>query len=202
MAQKAFFGFLIAVTMAFSFALWSASAATISPAGESLTQTVSQATDTNLVATTAATLQSEYTLPYPGILPDHPLYKVKLFRDRLLDFLIRDPLKRSEFNLLMADKRLNMGMYLTEKEEYDLAEETVSKGEKYFVLALDEVKKAKDQGREVPRDLIQKLQTATTKHREVVTEIKSKSPENKQHGYDSSLQLISENSDRAMGFGQ
>src|SRR3989344_6985739 len=67
--------------------------------------------DYGVTATDSATDQvEEYTLPYPGILPDNLLYPIKVFRDRIVSFLISDPLKKAEFNLLQADKRLQAGV--------------------------------------------------------------------------------------------
>src|SRR3989344_5431146 len=54
----------------------------------------------------------EYNLPYPGLLPDSPFYSLKSLRDKIVSFLISSPLKKAEFNLLQADKRLNAGLYL------------------------------------------------------------------------------------------
>lgn len=144
----------------------------------------------------------DYELPYPGILPDHPLYSLKLFRDRLLDFLIRDGNKRIEYNLLMADKRLNMGVSLVEKQQYDLAEETVSKGEKYLVKAVDGLYKSRDEGRDMASDLSKKLLLSIQKHRVVVDELKRKSPENTHSGYDSTLSTISESHGRIVDLGR
>ncbi len=59
----------------------------------------------------------EYNLPYPGILPDHPLYFLKQLRDKILDFLITDPVKKAEFYILQADKRLSMGIALTDEKK-------------------------------------------------------------------------------------
>ena len=52
-----------------------------------------------------------YPLAYPGILPDNPLYPLKMLRDRIVFFLINDPFKKAEFNLLQADKRLGAGLF-------------------------------------------------------------------------------------------
>jgi hypothetical protein len=35
----------------------------------------------------------DYQLPYPGILHDNLLYKLKALRDKLVEFLIADPLR-------------------------------------------------------------------------------------------------------------
>lgn len=134
----------------------------------------------------------EYTLPYPGILPDHPLYFLKVFRDRILGFFIKDPVKRIEFNLLMSDKRLNMGIFLMEKGKPALAETTVSKGEKYFLQAVEGIGKAEEQGREVSQDLLNKLKTANLRHEEVILELLEKAPDEQKVGFNTSLELVKE----------
>src|SRR3989338_4325343 len=134
-----------------------------------------------------------YELPYPGILPNHPLYPLKLVRDRMLDFLIRDPVKRINFYLLMSDKRLSMGVYLTDEKEYVLAEETVSKGEKYLVRAIDALYEVKETGREIPSDMVERIMLSSSKHHLVITQLRDKSPENVHTGYSTALDTASEN---------
>src|SRR3989344_2992270 len=119
----------------------------------------------------------EYTLPYPGILPDHPLYPLKKFRDRLLDFLIRDPVKRIEFNLLMADKRYNMGLFFSDEEKYERALTILEEAESFYGRIPDEMQMVKDQNRTLPPDLLQRIKTAAVKHQEIIIEIKNKRTE-------------------------
>lgn len=117
----------------------------------------------------------KYELPYPGLLPDSPLYFLKTARDRLIDFLIADPLKKAEFNLLQADKRLQVGVYLLKKNQGKeaLAESTVSKGENYLEQAIEKAKEAQKQGRETSA-FTNKLFLATKKHQEVLREMEEK----------------------------
>ncbi len=77
----------------------------------------------------------DYTLPYPGILPDNPLYPLKAFRDRMVSVLIADPVKKSLFNLLQADKRLQSAVYLLydhDTTNIQLAESTNHQRAKLF----------------------------------------------------------------------
>lgn len=57
----------------------------------------------------------DYALPYPGILPDHPLYIFKKVRDAILEFLLVDPVRKAEFYILQADKRLAMALAYAQK---------------------------------------------------------------------------------------
>lgn len=61
-----------------------------------------------------------YALPYPGLLPGHPLYFLKLLRDRILLFLISNPVRQVEFRILLADKRLNSAIYLIDQDKPEL----------------------------------------------------------------------------------
>ncbi len=110
-----------------------------------------------------------YELAYPGVLPDSPLYFLKVARDKAISLLTSDPLKKSEFDLLTADKRLNSAVYLFRKgaSKYTLAEQTISKGENYFEDAIKQVELAKTQGLPVS-DTLQNLYLAAQKHQEVI----------------------------------
>lgn len=119
--------------------------------------------------TTQAKKAVDYQLPYPGLLPDNPLYFLKAIRDRIVDFLISDPLKKADFYLLAADKRLNSSAYLFKigKSKHNLAESTISKGANYFEKAIAKAKEAKGQGMDIA-DISRRLLDASKKHQEVL----------------------------------
>ena len=129
----------------------------------------------------------EYSLPYPGILPGHPLYSIKMLRDRILRWFITDPIKKAEYDLLMADKRLNSGLFLLEKGKTDLAETTFSKGEKYLEQALDKAEEAQKKGKDTST-LMSKLSLAVLKHQEVLSEVLQKVPEPAKKGIQNALE--------------
>lgn len=119
-----------------------------------------------------------YDLPYPGILPDNPLYVLKAARDKIVSFLISSPLKKAEFNLLAADKRLNAGVYLFNKgKNISQAVTTISKGENYFYEAISEIRKANNQGINT-RGLTEKLLDASRKHQETISSFEKRSKGN------------------------
>lgn len=138
-------------------------------------------------ATSGAKVKIEYTLPYPGILPGHPLYPLKMLRDRILSSFITDPLKKAEFSLLQADKRLNSGLFLLEQGKVELAEQTFSKGEVYLEQSLTEAEQAKKLGKETGA-LVSKLSLAVLKHQEVLTEVLGKVPDSAKPGIQNSLE--------------
>jgi len=108
----------------------------------------------------AQIINAQYDLAYTGILPDNPLYFLKAVRDNVLGLLITDPLKKSEYDLLMADKRLGGAQELLLKQKDDLAITTLSKSGNYFYQAIQQVTMAKIQGEDANGD-IAKLVTAS-----------------------------------------
>ncbi len=123
------------------------------------------ATESAQVASMSANVQ--YDLPYPGILPDHPLYFLKVARDRIVGFLINDTIKKSEFNLLQTDKKIFAATMLFEKDKNELALDTLSKSNNYMHTAVAEMKKAKQAGKEIS-ELNSRITTSITKHKEIM----------------------------------
>jgi len=117
----------------------------------------------------------DYYLPYPGILPDNMLYPLKMARDRVWLFLTIDPLKKGEKLLLFSDKRLGAGKTLIEGGKVELGISTITKGEKYLEEAIAQAERARKKGKETTA-LYEKLEKATLKHQEILTEVLPKVP--------------------------
>jgi hypothetical protein len=118
-----------------------------------------------------------YNLPYPGILPDHPLYFIKIVRDNLVDFLTRDNLKKAQLYLLYSDKRVAMALSLAKKGKDQPAIDTFSKGEKYFLKIIPLLKSAKTQGAQAPSNFIETLKLSNAKHHELIQELMKTLPQ-------------------------
>lgn len=112
-----------------------------------------------------------YNLPYPGLLPDSPLYITKIIRDRITDFLTRDNLKKAELYLLYSDKRTSMSLVLASKGKSQLAIDTFVKGEKYFLKIPELLKSAKKQGTQAPSSFVETLKLSNAKHKELIEEL-------------------------------
>ncbi len=112
-----------------------------------------------------------YNLPYPGLLPDHPLYIIKISRDKITEFLTRDYLKKTELYLLISDKRAIAGYQLAKKGKTKLAISTFSKGEKYFLKIPQLIKEIKKQGGQPPDGFVETLKLANAKHHQLILEM-------------------------------
>ncbi len=114
----------------------------------------------------------DYYLSYPGILPDHPLYWVKMIRDRIQLWLTTKPLIKAEKLLLYADKRLGAGWALIEGNKVELGVTTLTKGEKYLERAMIETARLGEGGDEMR--FKEKLGKAAMKHEEVLLLLEEK----------------------------
>ena len=143
----------------------------------------------DLMATSSSKAEINYELPYPGLLPDNPLYFLRIIRDKTINFLIADPLKKAEFNLLQADKRLNAGIYLFNKGKISISISTISKGENYFEESLEKAKKARHEGMEI-NEITRKLIDSSKKHQEILKSLEEKSPQNFKSSFDLQLKRV------------
>lgn len=109
-----------------------------------------------------------YNLPYPGILPDNPLYIFKAIRDQLLVFGTRDNVKKAQLYLLLSDKRIAMSISLSKKGKEKQAVEVAGRAEKYFFNIPELLINAKKQGSGGPSEFVQTLKLSNAKHREVL----------------------------------
>ena len=78
----------------------------------------------------------DYYLPYPGILPDHPLYWLKMVRDRVGLLITVGNQAKAEKLLLYADKRLGAAWALVDGNKVPLGVSTLTKAEKYLEQAV------------------------------------------------------------------
>lgn len=131
----------------------------------------------------------EYALPYSGLLPDNPLYRLKTFRDFIINILISDPLKKAQFGLLQADKRLSAGVALAKKNKHELAVSTISKGQNYFEQAIVSTGAAGKEGKSIA-PMKDKLFQAVRKHEEVLRNLVGKAPKQFTSSYTSLYQRI------------
>jgi len=109
-----------------------------------------------------------YALPYPGILPTHPLYVFKSLRDKIIELLVTDPIRKADFYIKQGDKKLNMGLAL-----WDLKKPTEARAAWADALAsrAKAVAVLKDYAKSegsLPGHLVEQLTLSLGKHKEVL----------------------------------
>ena len=184
---------IIAISL-FAFSLFPLSQTlAVVPAKQTMEKIVQQpeSSSSDAPITTADVVKkSEYTLPFPGLLPDHPLYFLKNFRDFLLDKLIVDPIRRSEFYLLQADKKLAMAIAFIEKGNTTRAEEVLAKSGKHMEQSIGGLATLKSQGKETPGYVVDRIANALVKHEEVLNEFVQKAQGNEKENFSAVLDFV------------
>lgn len=116
-----------------------------------------------------------YVLPYPGILPTHPLYFLKKIRDQIIEALIADPINKADFYMLQADKKIAMAVSLKNLGEAEAARtafaESLSSRQQSVAL-LESQASSKNT---LPRHVIEKLALSLAKHKEVLIQMGERS---------------------------
>ncbi|QLG69995.1 MAG: hypothetical protein CH104c_0765 [Candidatus Woesebacteria bacterium] len=134
-----------------------------------------------------------------GVLPDHPLWVVKVLRDKFWLFLTPGPTRKSELNLLFSDKRLMAAKTLSQKGKYDLAYSVILKSHNYFVEAAnleDEARKGGDNTDE----LLLLLTKASLAHKEMIQSLQDSFPEDLRTGFPSIIEYLSGFYDRSSSY--
>jgi len=116
----------------------------------------------------------DYQLPYPGILTDHPLYILKNLRDRILEALIADPVKKSEFYLLQSDKFLAMGLAYEGSGKWEMVKNMVELSQANMTRAVTKLVETKNSGALVPGYTVDRLEKSVAKHIEVLNDLAGK----------------------------
>jgi len=111
----------------------------------------------------------DYYLPYPGILPDHPLYWLKMIRDKIMLTITKDPTEKMHRMLLYADKRIGAAKALVDGGKKELGVTTATKAEKYIEQVVSEYKNLPED--KITPELTTRLSKATAKHMEVLMEM-------------------------------
>lgn len=133
-------------------------------------KTVFAQSDTSVATQSPSIQMVNYDLPYPGLLPDNPLYFLKTFRDKIIELLITNPEKKAEFYLLSSDKRMNVGYYLIQKDKDTMGVLYISKSNNYMHMAILSAKDAGTSG----TSILSKMLTSIKKHEEVAKDLEGK----------------------------
>jgi len=129
----------------------------------------------------------EYALPYPGILPDNPLYFLKTVRDRIMEWLIADPLRKIDFYVLQSDKNLNAGIMLSLANKKTQAADVIGQSLTDMGKAVSLASSVQNSGREVPVGVMDHLRKSITKHEEVITDFVSKATDTEKGTFETLL---------------
>lgn len=115
-----------------------------------------------------------YDLAFPGILPDHPLYKLKVLRDKFMEYFKESPQDKVSFYLLQTDKGISAAAILVDKKNFPLASQTLLKAEHNMTKLVDELRRFPSSP---SAQLLDTLKTASKKHLEIINVLALRVPE-------------------------
>ncbi|OGK58550.1 hypothetical protein A3I56_02535 [Candidatus Roizmanbacteria bacterium RIFCSPLOWO2_02_FULL_43_10] len=125
----------------------------------------------------AATEPIVYELPYPGILPDHPLYFLKRARDNVWVFFTRDNFKKAEVLLILADKKTAMALELANNDKWQLSVSMMNEANKHSAHIVETLALSKKIGTTPPSDFVDKVKRSSMKREEIMEDFAEKIPE-------------------------
>jgi hypothetical protein len=108
-----------------------------------------------------------YELPYPGILPGSPLYIFKNIRDKIVEITTTDPVRKTEFYLLQADKQLASALLLYKQNQKELADSTLLNSQNNLEKSIDSLIESKKEQKNA-NDLPIKIKTSSTKQKQEI----------------------------------
>lgn len=120
--------------------------------------------------------ENSYQLAWPGILPDNQFFKLKVLRNKIIEKMIIHPVKKVEFDLLMADKTIYASDLLVKKGKITLAKDIALKGENYYSNLVQDYNQALLKDKKIPPVLDKKITKASQKHQEIFEELEESVP--------------------------
>lgn len=165
--KKNIFSFLFLVLLSLFFPLVNRSPVQIHAVVQSVpTPTVA------LIQPVVANVTVEYVLPYPGILPTHPLYFLKMMRDQIVEALISDPVKRADFYITQADKKLSMALALSDAKKSNEMLRAIDDALTLRQKSIKQLEELRGANQEIPGYISDQLTRSLSKHLEVITQLK------------------------------
>ncbi len=116
------------------------------------------------VGTSEANMGEDYYLPYPGILPDHSLYFLKMIRDRFRLVVTRDQAAKFDLLVLYADKRIGAAEVLVKGGKDNLGVTTAIKAERYLFDAAEASEGLEEES-------LNRLKKSVAKHKSILDEM-------------------------------
>lgn len=120
-------------------------------------------------------LAQDYVLPYPGLMPGHPLYKASEIVDKLQEWWGFGNFAKFKHHLELSDKKLIEAKTLAEYKQYLLAVEAIEIYEYHLRLANDFLGEAQNEGKDISEKQAI-FKNAIAKHREILERLRSEHP--------------------------
>jgi parvulin-like peptidyl-prolyl isomerase len=139
----------------------------------------------------------EAELPNPGLTPDSPFYFLDTLGEKIGMFFAFSAEKKAEKALQYAEEKLAEVKAMAEQKEIKAMEKANQKYEKFLGFANQKIQDAKEKGRDV-EELAALITEKTLKHREILSEIFEKVPEQAKKGIEKAIEVSKKGSETAV----
>ena len=130
----------------------------------------------NLIFVPQVRSESSYVLPYPSAMPGSKFYELRQLYESLEKYWYFGDFANFHYNLKYSDKYLVESKTLFEYKQYLLAIQSLEKSNSYFVNTKLSIGSSKSNNKNV-KEKTGTLKNASIKHKEVLNQIKSITPE-------------------------
>lgn len=124
-------------------------------------------------------LAQENDLPDPGMLPDHPLYFIKNWGEKIGTFFVFGDIAKADRYLFLAEIRIAEAKALAEKGKPEITERALERHEEQLNRALGKAEQAKQKGLDAD-EVLAKISEATLRHQDVLYGVYLEVPEQAQ----------------------
>lgn len=126
------------------------------------------------------------TLPYDGPMPDESSYVLQQISESIETLFTFSAEKKSERQLILAQKRLAIAERLQEQGKIELADKMLEQYEWRLEQSLEKAKQVKEKGKDAD-ELFEKISEATLKHQEVLLRVYENASEQAKSGLEHAL---------------
>ncbi|MFS8159467.1 MAG: DUF5667 domain-containing protein [Candidatus Roizmanbacteria bacterium] len=135
-------------------------------------------------ASDGAVATSVQSLPYPGILVDHPLYFIKETRDLAWLILTRDQDMKSDLLKHIADKKMSMALLLSDKGKWNLSVDVAQDSQEDLYKATHYAQEALKDETIVKEDLVDELKISCDLHQKALEDLQKTVPQGEKERID------------------
>lgn len=136
---------------------------------------------------------SAYLFPWPGILPDHLMYPLKLLRDKIVVRLIINPVKKIEYYLIISNKGFAASTLLARKGNFALSGVTARRAEHFYTLLISDYKWATWRHTPIPEAFTKDIVAAGLAHQIILQELILLTGNDKQKAFEEVLEFSKRN---------
>ena len=155
-----------------------------------VSQNTTTATAPSEVVSPTPTPAEEYALPYPGVLPDNPLYFLKTLRDRIMEWLVTDPIRKIDFYVLQSDKDLNAGIMLKDANKMSYIPTVLNQSLAEMGKAITLASSSQNAGKEALTGAVDHISKSIAKHEEVLTGLAAQASDIEKGTYETLLAKV------------